>query len=119
QRRGPRARRGSPDPAARAPQETETEITVPFDIAAVGGMVSLSVDGKSIDVKVPAGVKEGQSLRLQGQGPGGGNLLLKLHVAPHPYFRRENDDVILDVPISVAEAALGGKVEVPTVDGLR
>jgi curved DNA-binding protein len=100
-----------------APGEVEAEVSIPFLTAARGGTVSLSVDGRQIDVKVPAGVQEGKKLRLAGQGPGGGDLLVRLHVEPHPYFRREGNDVILEVPISVAEAVLGGKVDVPTVDG--
>jgi curved DNA-binding protein len=103
----------------RRPAETESEITVPFDIAALGGTISLNVAGTNIDVKVPTGVKEGQVLRLGGQGSGGGDLLLKIKIAPHPYFRREDNDLILDVPISIAEAALGGKIDVPTLDGTR
>src|ERR1051326_7059879 len=107
------ARRGRPT------REVESEITVPFQTAALGGTLSLNIDGANVDVKVPAGVKEGQTLRLSGQGPGGGNLLLKIKIAPHPYFRREDNDVILEAPISVSEAVLGGKIEVPTVDGTR
>ena len=72
-----------------------------------------------VTVKVPAGVEEGQTLRLRGQGPGGSDLLVKLHIEPHPYFRREGKDLILDVPITLAEAVLGGKVDVPTLDGAR
>ena len=100
-----------------APEEVESEVTIPFQTAALGGTVGIQVDGRRIDVKVPAGIQEGQSLRLGGQGPDGADLRLKIHVAPHPYFRRDGDDLLLEVPISVAEAALGAKVEVPTLDG--
>jgi DnaJ-class molecular chaperone len=106
-RRGRRAR----------PQEVEAEASIPFLTAALGGTVSLSVDDRQIEVKIPAGVEEGQRLRLAGQGPGGGDLYLKLHIQPHPYFRREGNDIILEVPLSVAEAILGSKVDVPTPDG--
>jgi DnaJ-class molecular chaperone len=108
-RRGRRAR----------PQEVEAEASIPFLTAALGGTISLSVDGRQIDVKVPPGVEEGQRLRLGGQGAGGGDLYLKLHIEPHSYFRREGNNIILDVPLSVAEAILGGTVEVPTLDGTR
>ena len=81
--------------------------------------MSLRVDHKEMDVKVPAGVEDGQVLRLQGQGPGGVDLLLRLRIQPHPYFRREGNNIILDAPISVSEAVLGTKVEVPTLDGTR
>jgi DnaJ-class molecular chaperone len=68
-------------------------------------------------VKIPAGVKEGQVLRLQGQGPGGSGLRVRLHIQPHPYFRREDNNLILEVPVTVAEAVLGTKIDVPTLDG--
>jgi DnaJ-class molecular chaperone len=108
-RRGRRAR----------PQEAEAEAAIPFLTAALGGSVSLDVDGRQIDVKVPAGVEDGKKMRLAGQGPGGGDLILVLRVQPHPYFRREGNTVILEVPLGLAEAVLGAKVDVPTLDGTR
>jgi DnaJ-class molecular chaperone len=111
--RGGRARR------APEPQEVESEVSIPFLIAARGGSVPLRVDDKQIDVKVPEGVEDGQTLRLQGAAPGGANLRLKLRIEPHPYFRREGKDIILDVPLSLAEATLGAQVDVPTLDGTR
>ncbi len=105
--------------AARPPQSVETEAAIPFLKAALGGTVSLNVDGRTIDLRVPAGVEEGKKLRLAGQGPGGGDLLVRVKIAPHPYFRREGNNVILEVPISVTEAILGAKVDVPTLDGTR
>jgi DnaJ-class molecular chaperone len=101
------------------PQEAEAEATIPFLTAALGGTVGLSIDGKQVDVKVPAGVEEGKKLRLAGQGPGGGDLYLRLKVEQHPYFRREGKDVVVEVPIGVAEAVLGAKVDVPTLEGGR
>lgn len=101
------------------PQDAESEITLPFLTAANGGTVGIQVNGRQLDVKVPPGVEDGKTLRLHGQAPGGGDLLLKLHVEPHPYFRREGSSIILEVPVTVAEAALGSKVEVPTLDGSR
>jgi DnaJ-class molecular chaperone len=115
---GNRARAGRGRRRA-APQEVETEATIPFLIAANGGTVTLHIDGREISVKVPAGVADGQALRLQGQAPGGGDLRLRLHIEPHPYFRREGKDIILQVPLSLAEAVLGTRVEVPTLDGTR
>lgn len=102
---------------ARAPESVEAEVAIPFLKAALGGTVSLNVDGRTIDVRVPAGVEEGKKLRLGGQGPGGGDLLVRIKIEPHPYFRREGNNVILDVPVSVSEAILGAKVDVPTLDG--
>jgi len=84
--------------------------------------VSLS-NGRTLDVKIPAGVQDGQQIRLSGQGEHGegggppGDALVTVHVAPHPYFRREGEDIHLDLPITLDEAVLGGKVTVPTVDG--
>jgi curved DNA-binding protein len=114
-RRG-RARR----PRHEAPAEAvESDVNIPFQVAAQGGPVALRVDGKEIEVKIPAGVEEGKVLRLQGQGPGGADLHLHIKIQPHPYFRREGNDLILAVPLSLAEAVLGTKVEVPTLDGSR
>jgi curved DNA-binding protein len=115
---GRRARttRGRRPPPA---EEVETEVTVPFQTAATGGSVTLSVEGRELAVKIPAGIEEGQTLRLQGQAPGGGNLRLKIRIAPHPYFRREGNNILLDVPLALPEAVLGTSVEVPTLDGTR
>lgn len=99
------------------PREAEAETTVPFTVAALGGSTRVSVAGREIDVKVPAGWEDGKAMRLRGQGPGGADLRLTVRVAPHPYFRREGNDVLVEVPLSLAEAALGAKVDVPTLDG--
>ena len=112
--RGTRGRRQAP-PA----QDVEAEVTIPFLTAAQGGSVDLTVGGHELSVKIPAGVESGQTLRLAGQAPGGGNLLLKLRVEEHPYFRREGKDLILEVPLSLPEAVLGARVDVPTLDGTR
>jgi DnaJ-class molecular chaperone len=101
------------------PQHAEAEAAIPFLTAALGGKVSLSIDGRQVDVKVPAGVEDGKKLRLAGQGPGGGDLYLKLHIELHPYFRREGNNVILEAPLSISEAVLGARIDVPTLDGSR
>ena len=110
----PGGRRRAPPPA-----EVESEVTIPFVTAAIGGKLGLHVDGREIDLTVPAGVEEGKKLRLKGQGPGGADLIVKLHVAPHPYFRREGNNVVLEVPLALTEAVLGTRVDVPTLDGTR
>ena len=81
-------------------------------------------DGKTLDVRIPAGVGDGQLLRLKGQGmPGAGDkatagdALILIHVKPHPAFRRDGDDVILELPVTLKEAILGAKIEVPTAKG--
>jgi DnaJ-class molecular chaperone len=111
--RGARGRR----PAQ--PAEVETEVAIPFVTAAMGGPISLRIDSQEVSVKIPPGVDEGQVLRLRGQAPGGGDLMLKLRIQSHPYFRREGKDLVLEVPLSFAEAALGTKVDVPTLNGTR
>jgi DnaJ-class molecular chaperone len=78
--------------------------------------------GKEVDVKIPAGLTDGQQIRLKGQGQSGrggrtGDLLLAVSIAPHPLFKREGNDLRLELPITLYEAVLGGKVRVPTLDG--
>ncbi len=110
-------------------QDARAEITVPFTVAAEGGEHSLSLQSGSkterITVKIPAGIEDGQTIRLAGQGNPGiggaaaGDLLVTIHVAPHPWFRREGTNILVDVPVTPSEAALGGKVDVPTLsDGI-
>ncbi len=94
-------------------------MAIPFKTAALGDTVTLTVDGRQLEVKVPAGVEDGKKLRLAGQGPEGSDLLLKLKIEPHPYFRREGNNLVVEVPISVAEAVLGGKIDVPTLEGTQ
>jgi DnaJ-class molecular chaperone len=117
---GPGARTAGGGRRRRAAPEAQTaEVNVPFTTAALGGTISLSVDGHELDVKVPAGIEEGKTMRLAGQAPGGGDLLLRIHIQPHDYFRREGNDIVLEVPLSLPEAVLGTKVDVPTLDGTR
>lgn len=78
-------------------------------------------DGKTIDLKLPAGVEDGTQMRLAGKGevgPGGnGDALVTIAIEPHPFFKRDGDSLRLDLPISLDEAVGGAKVKVPTVDG--
>jgi DnaJ-class molecular chaperone len=94
----------------------------------MGGEVRLSVQRPSgkieeISVRVPAGIEDGKTIRLRGQGeksPGSnspGDILIKVQVAPHPFFRRRGKDLEVDVPVTLAEAALGAKIDVPTPNG--
>src|SRR5580704_13082995 len=101
------------------------EVTVPFQVAAEGGSHGLQIrrgdQTERITVKIPAGLDDEGVIRLAGQGhPGGsggsaGDLLLTVHVSPHPYFHREGNNLLIDVPITPSEGALGTKVEVPTL----
>jgi DnaJ-class molecular chaperone len=117
QQRPRSAGRGRRTPRTQEP--VTSSINIPFVTASLGGKVGLRIDDREIEVKVPPGVKEGQKLRVPGQGPGGADLHLELHIEPHPYFRREDDNIIVEVPVTVAEAILGGKVDVPTLDGTK
>ncbi len=99
-------------------------LTVDFVTAATGGKQRLSLAPEEwLDVTIPAGFEDGQVLRLRGKGGPGfgggpaGDALIEVHVAPHPLFRRDGDNVLLDLPVSVAEAVLGARVSVPTVAG--
>jgi DnaJ-class molecular chaperone len=78
-------------------------------------------DGRTIDVTIPKGAQEGQTLRLKGQGApgrsGAGDALIELSILPHPIFRREGDVLVMDVPVTAYDAVLGGKAEAPTPDG--
>jgi DnaJ-class molecular chaperone len=110
-------RRARPRGRRARPEAVEADASIPFTMAALGGTIGVTVEGRTLEVKVPAGVEEGQKLRLGGQGPGGGDLLVKLHIEPHPYFRREGKNVVLEAPLALPEAVLGARIDVPTLDG--
>ena len=78
-------------------------------------------DGRTIDVSIPKGAEEGQTLRLKGQGSPGrsgpGDAFIELTIRQHPIFRREGDNLVMDLPVSIPDAILGGKVQAPTPDG--
>jgi len=123
--RGRRTRRPQP---VRGP-DLEYNITLDFLHAVQGTTARLRLQredrpdqAETVNVKIPPGVKEGTRVRLRGKGgvgpAGEGDLYIICHVRPHPFFRREGDDIYVDVPISLTEAALGAKVDVPTIDGM-
>jgi molecular chaperone DnaJ len=78
-------------------------------------------NGNVIDVKIPAGIKDGQKVRQRGKGnagpAGNGDLIITVNVKPHDFFHREGDNIRVHVPVTFAEAALGATIEVPTLDG--
>ena len=78
-------------------------------------------DGKTIDLSLPKGVEEGTQMRLSGKGrpgPGGnGDAIVTIHISPHRFYKRDGDNIILELPISLKEAVEGAKIKVPTVDG--
>ena len=122
--------------AGRRPQQFEQEdfgatpgrdvtgavtITLPEVLSGTSRRVHLPT-GKEIDAKIPAGLADGQTIRLKGQGlpgPGGaaGDALITVTIAEHPLFKREGTNLRLELPVTLYEAVLGGKVRVPTLDG--
>ena len=103
-------------------RDVHAQTTLSFRAAAEGETVSLqSADGSTIKTRIPAGVKNGQTIRLRGKGqpgPGGaGDMLLEVHVQPHAVFGREDNNLTVDLPVTFAEATLGATVPVPTLDG--
>jgi DnaJ-class molecular chaperone len=78
-------------------------------------------DGRTLDITIPAGVAEGQTLRLKGQGgpgrAGAGDALIEVTIRPHPVYAREGDNLVMDLPVSLPDAVLGGKVQADTPDG--
>jgi curved DNA-binding protein len=106
--------------------DLESEVTIDFASALHGATLELHPQGEGsnpVTVRIPAGAHDGSRVRIAGQGgpsPNGGprgDLVLTLHVTPHPHFRRERDDLHLDLPITIPEAYHGAKVRVPTVEG--
>ncbi len=99
-------------------------LAVEFLDAVRGATPRLTLpDGRTLDVRVPPGIESGQTLRLRGQGGAGlnggpaGDALIQVQVTPHPYFRREGSDIHLDLPVTLREAVLGGRITVPTPGG--
>ncbi|MEO8302222.1 MAG: DnaJ C-terminal domain-containing protein [Rhizomicrobium sp.] len=118
-------RRGAKPGQARATkgEDFAAAVTVSFAEAAIGGTRRVMLqNGEQIDVKIPVGVKEGQVVRVKGRGGAGrggpnGDILLTVSVAPHPFMTRDGNDIRMDLPVTLNEAVLGGKVPVPTLTG--
>lgn len=102
--------------------DVRAQLEIDLEDAVQGARKRISFsDGRVIDVNIPKGAADGQVLRLKGQGAPGragpGDALIELVLRPHPIFRREGDSLVMDVPVSVPDAVLGGKVDAPTPDG--
>ncbi len=115
---GGRSRRAAPPRGA----NVSYRLAISFIDAATLALQRITLrDGKTIDLKLPKGVESGTQMRLAGkgeQGPGGaGDATVTIEIKPHPFFRRDGNDVRLDLPITLKEAIDGGKIKVPTVDG--
>jgi DnaJ-class molecular chaperone len=105
-------------------EDFQLAATISLEEAAGGGKRRLTTGaGKTIEVQIPVGVKDGQQIRVRGKGGEGhnggpaGDVLITLRFAPHPQFTADGQDLRLDLPISLKEAVLGGKVGVPTLSG--
>lgn len=126
----PRGRNGrrrssvAAEPAQAGP-DIETAVDVGFEEAARGCTRQIMLGGaghnERIEVRIPRGISDGQKIRARGKGQPGesgrGDLIITVRVAAHPYFRRDGNDILLDVPLSLAEAALGAKIDIPTLEG--
>ncbi|RGP41811.1 DnaJ like protein 1, mitochondrial [Altererythrobacter insulae] len=114
--------RRPPPPPPQKGADVHYRLAVPFVSAATreDQRVTLT-DGKTISVKLPAGVDDGTQMRLKGKGksgPGGnGDGLVIVEIGPHPFYRRDGDHIRMDLPITLDEALLGAKVKCPTADG--
>ena len=102
--------------------DVRARLQIDLEQAIKGGKRRVAFsDGRTIDVTIPKGAQENQTLRLKGQGSPGragpGDAFIELTIAPHPIFRREGEVLVMDVPVTVYDAVLGGKAEAPTPDG--
>ncbi|GAA1879176.1 DnaJ C-terminal domain-containing protein [Lapillicoccus jejuensis] len=119
--------------ASRGPRkgaDVQARTTLSFRDAVQGTTVTLSTGssgapGGTVTTRIPAGVRDGQKIRLRGKGhpgdagAGAGDLIITVAVTPDPVFKRDGDNLVVDLPVTFAEAALGATVEVPTLDGSR
>ena len=121
--------RGGPGGGAREfamrGQDARYQLSVDFLDSAKGAVRRITLpDGGSLDVTIPAGLRDGQTLRLKGKGMPGvgsgpaGDALIEVHVRPHPFFRRDGNDIIVELPVTLKEAVNGAKVETPTLEGV-
>jgi molecular chaperone DnaJ len=112
-----------PNARAQTGQDISATTTLPFRDAIEGCTVTLGVDGRSVTARIPAGVRDGQKIRLRGKGrPGAGggpagDLVITVAVTPHPVFTVDGHNLRVTVPVTFAEAALGTQLEIPTLSG--
>jgi DnaJ-class molecular chaperone len=112
-------------PGAGSGRDVSGEVTITLNEVATGASRRVQLPtGKEIDVKIPVGLADGQTIRLKGQGmPGAGaasppgDALITVHVAKHPTFERDGSKLRLELPVTLYEAVLGGRVRVQTLDG--
>lgn len=120
---------GQRRPQASKGQNIQAEIRVPFQIAVLGGQHDLTMQQggstHTLAVTVPKGTEDGGKVRLAGQGHPGthggaaGDVIVTVRVSPHPWFRRDGQTILVDIPVTPAEAALGARIDIPTLaDGI-
>ncbi|MFI2365476.1 DnaJ C-terminal domain-containing protein [Promicromonospora sp. NPDC019610] len=109
----------TPTPGA----DVAAQVTLPFRAAVEGTTAELEVNGRTFTARIPAGINDGKKIRLRGKGRPGvaggpaGDLVVTVHVTPHPVWTLDGTDLRMTVPVTFAEAALGTTLEVPTLDG--
>ncbi len=108
---------GGPGPRARGDGSLRAKFAVPLEAVYRGEPVRVNVGGRTLDVRVPRGVRPGQAIRLGGQAPGGGDLLLEIEYAAHPQFEVDGRNILHVLPVAPWEAALGATLSVPTLGG--
>ena len=109
---------GRARPGAQAPrQPRRARLDIDLEVAYAGGKRRIEVDGRMLDVSIPAGIEPGKHIRLAGQGGQGRDLILEIGYLPHPRFELDGRNVLVRVPLPAWEAALGTQVEVPTLAG--
>lgn len=115
---------GAAQPGAMRGRDVKYRLDVDFIDAVKGAKKRVTMpDGRALDINIPAGVEEGQTLRLRGQGEPGvsggpaGDVYVDIAVKPHALFERDGDDIHIEAPISLKEAVLGGKITAPTIAG--
>ena len=104
-------------PRTRGDGVTRAKVAVPLEAIYRSDPVRISVGSRSLEVRIPKGIKPGQSIRLAGQGNGGGDLLLEIEYAAHPQFEVDGRNIIHVLPVAPWEAALGAAISVPTLGG--
>jgi len=106
-------------PPKSQPKDIEAKLTLPLEKAYQGGRERIKLeDGRSLEVDMPPSMYHGQKIRLKRQGIRGGDLYLKIFIAPHHFSSLQGNEISCEIPLTPSEAIVGGAIEVPTIDGL-
>jgi len=112
-----RQRPGGPGARPQPRGDTRAKLAVPLEAVYRGDAVRIGVNGKTLEIRIPKGIKPGQSIRLPKQGSSGGDLFLEIEYAAHPQFEVDGRNILYSLPVAPWEAALGATVSVPTLGG--